>query len=463
MEPITIRDILTAVKGRILGDFDNLDLEISRVETDSRTIHEGSLFVPLIGEQFDGHAYITSALEGGAAACFTQRDRESYLPGKCYIRVDHTQRALRDLAVWYKKKFDIPVVAVTGSVGKTTTKDMVAAVLGEHYKVLKTEGNLNTDIGTCRTLFRLDKSYQIAVLEMGMNHPGEIEVMSAIAQPDVCLITNIGDSHIEHLGSRKNILKAKCEIFSHAKPGCLAVLNGDDPLLRTLEGKLPGSILWCGGAPGLDYTADHLVSDGTTNVCCEVKSPHTSCQVEIPALGRHMIYPTLMAAAVAEHFGVTAEEFRRGVLHFAPTKMRMNIIQRGEDITILNDTYNANPQSMRAAVEVLSKTHSGRKIAVLGDMFELGTLAPALHAGIGTYLGKAGIDCLVAVGELAKNIYHAAKEAMVPEVHYCATKEEALPVLAQVVKPHATILVKASRGMAFEDLTEYLKSITQEP
>ena len=164
MEPITIRDILTAVKGRILGDFDNLDLEISRVETDSRTIHEGSLFVPLIGEQFDGHAYITSALEGGAAACFTQRDRESYLPGKCYIRVDHTQRALRDLAVWYKKKFDIPVVAVTGSEGKTTTKDMVAAVLGEHYKVLKTEGNLNTDIGTCRTLFRLDKSYQIAVL-----------------------------------------------------------------------------------------------------------------------------------------------------------------------------------------------------------------------------------------------------------------------------------------------------------
>ena len=463
MEPITIRDILTAVKGRILGDFDNLDLEISRVETDSRTIHPGSLFIPLIGEQFDGHAYITAALEGGAAACFTQRDRESYLPGKCYIRVDHTQRALRELAVWYKRKFDIPVVAVTGSVGKTTTKDMVAAVLGERYKVLKTEGNLNTDIGTCRTLFRLDRSYQIAVLEMGMNHPGEIEVMSAIAQPDVCLITNIGDSHIEHLGSRENILRAKCEIFRHARPGCLAVLNGDDPLLRTLEGKLPGPILWCGGAPGLDYTADHLVSDGTSNVCCEVKTPHTSCRVEIPALGSHMIYPTLMAAAVGEHFGVTAEEFRRGVLHFAPTKMRMNIIQRGEDITILNDTYNANPQSMRAAVEVLSKTHGAPKIAVLGDMFELGTLAPALHAGIGTYLGKAGIDCLVAVGELAKNIYDAAAEARVPEIHYCATKQEALPVLAQVVKPHATILVKASRGMAFEDLTEYLKSITQEP
>ncbi len=466
MEPMTIREILTAVNGRILNDFTDLDLELGRVETDSRTIHEGSLFIPLSGERFDGHAYIASALEGGAAACFTQRERESYLPGKCYIKVEHTQRALRELAKYYKKKFEIPVVAVTGSVGKTTTKDMVAAVLGERYKVLKTEGNLNTDIGTCITLFRLTREHEIAVLEMGMNHPGEIEVMSAIAEPDVCLITNIGDSHIEHLGSRENILKAKCEIFSHAKPDCTAVLNGDDELLRTLADTLDGSraghILWVGGRPGLDYTADHLVSDGKSNLHCEVITPHMTCEVDIPALGSHMIYPTLMAAAAAERFGVSAEEFRRGVLHFAPTKMRMNILQREEDITILNDTYNANPQSMRAAVEVLSKSHGERKVAVLGDMFELGALAPALHAGIGSYLGKAGVDTLVAVGEQAKNIYDAARDAMVPEVHYCATKEEALPVLAQVVKPHTTILVKASRGMAFEELVEYLKGLTKE-
>lgn len=462
MEPMTVREILEAVDGRILGEFDALDLEIGRVETDSRTIHEGSLFVPLIGEQFDGHAYIAGALEGGAAACFTQRERESYLPGKCYIKVKDTRRALRELAKHYRQKFDVPVVAVTGSVGKTTTKDMVAAVLGEHFKVLKTEGNLNTDIGTCITLFRLNREHQIVVLEMGMNHIGEIEVMSAIAAPNVCLITNIGDSHIEHLGSRENILKAKCEIFSHAAPNYTAVLNGDDELLRTLKGQLDGRVLWYGGLSGLDYTASCLSSDGKSGTCCEVKTPHMNCRVEIPALGDHMIYPTLMAAAVAECFGVSEEEFKRGVLHFAPTKMRMNILQRQEDITILNDTYNANPQSMRAAVEVLAKTHDGPKVAVLGDMFELGALAPALHAGIGTYLGKAGIDCLVAVGELAKNIYDAAMDAMVPEVYYCTTKEEALPVLAQVVKPHATILVKASRGMAFEDLVEYLKSVTQE-
>ena len=466
MEAMTIREILAAVNGRILDGFEDLDLEIFRVETDSRTIHQGSLFVPIIGDQFDGHAYINSALEGGAAACLTQRERETYLPGKCYIKVENTARALRELAKHHRKKFDVPVVALTGSVGKTTTKDMVAAVLGERYRVLKTEGNLNTDIGTCMTLFGLNRETEILVLEMGMNHPGEIEVMSALAEPDICLITNVGDSHIEFLGSRENTLKAKCEIFSHAKPGYTAVLNGDDELLRTLGDALDanwaGNVLWVGETPGLDYTATQLTSDGKTVTSCKVKTPRMTCNIEIPALGSHMIYPTLMATAVGEYFGLTQEEICRGVLHFAPTKMRMNILQRKEDITILNDTYNANPQSMRAAVEVLSKTHNCRKIAVLGDMFELGALAPALHAGVGAYLGKAGVDCLVAVGELAKNIYDAAKDALVPEIHYCATKEEAKEVLAQLVRPDATILVKASRGMAFEELVDYLKSITEE-
>ncbi len=462
MEPMTVREILEAVGGALLGEGVDLDAQVTRVETDSRTIHQGGLFVPLIGEQFDGHAYINAALEGGAAGCFTQRERESYLPGKFYIKVRDTRKALRELARHYKRKFDLPVVAVTGSVGKTTTKDMVAAVLGEKYKVLKTEGNLNTDIGTCSTLFRLDRTYQAAVLEMGMNHAGEIDVISSIAEPDVCLITNIGDSHIEFLGSRENILKAKCEIFRHQRPGGPAILNGDDELLRTLAGQLDRPVLWCGVTRPMDYSADHLVSDGKAGMNCEVKTPHSDFKVSIPALGSHMVYPTLMAAAVGELYGLTTEEIQRGVAHFAPTKMRMNILQRRDDITILNDTYNANPQSMRAAVEVLSKTHDGYKVAVLGDMFELGPLAGALHASIGEYLGKTGIDCLVAVGELAKYIADAARDAMVPEVYHCATKEEAQPILARVLRPHTTVLVKASRLMAFEDLVEYLKSITKD-
>ena len=462
MEPMSIQEIIQAVGGRVLGEPPQPDLEVPRVETDSRTIHPGSLFIPLVGERFDGHAYINSALEGGAAGCLTQRERESYLPGKFYIKVDSTQRALRDLAKYYKRKFPIPIVALTGSVGKTTTKDMVAAVLGERFHVLKTEGNLNNDVGVPMTLLRLNHTHQIAVLELGMNHAGEIDYLSELVEPDVALITNVGDSHIEFFGSRENIFKAKSEIFHHTKPHCFAVLNGDDPLLRTLEGQLPYSIAWCGKGENCQYRATEIESDRKSRMTCLVHTPRRTYQVHIPALGEHMIYPTLMAMAVGEHFGLTEQELTDGVLHFAPTKMRMNILHRQEDITILNDTYNANPQSMRAAVQVLSNAKGEYKVAVLGDMFELGPLAPALHAGIGEYLAKAGIHCLVAVGELSKHIYNAAKEAGVPTCLYCATKAEAKPVLDDVVRPHATILVKASRGMALEELVDYLLTITKE-
>ena len=462
MEPMTIREILEAVRGTLLGDFGDLNRQVDRVETDSRTIHAGSLFIPLSGERFDGHAYINAALEGGAAGCFTQRERESYLPGKFYIKVDSTHRALRDLAKYYKKKFPVPVIAITGSVGKTTTKDMAAAVLGEKYCVLKTEGNLNNDIGVPLTLLRLKPEHQLAVLELGMNHAGEIDYLSALVEPDVVLMTNIGDSHIEHFGSREKILEAKSEIFHHARPGALAVINGDDPLLNTLPGSLPFPFIRVGAGEGLDYRALDLHSDGKSRLTCRLRTPGGEFPVDIPALGEHMIYPTLMAAALGEHFGLTAEEIAAGVLHFAPTKMRMNILHRGDDVTILNDTYNANPQSMRAAVEVLSDARGEFKAAVLGDMFELGPLAPALHAGIGEYLAKAGIPCLVAVGQLAKHIYDAAKAAGVPECRYCEDKEQAKKVLGDLVRPHATILVKASRGMALEELVDYLLSITKE-
>ena len=464
MEEITLGQLLQAVNGTLLGPFQNPSAIIQKVDTDSRNMHPGSLFIPLVGDRFDGHAYINAALEGGAAGCFTQRERESYLPGKFYIKVGSTQKALRDLARHYKQKFRIPFVAVTGSVGKTTTKDMVAAVLGERFKVLKTEGNFNNEVGLPLTLLRLNSNHEICVVEMGMNHFGEIEYLSSIVEPDVAVITNIGDSHIENLGSRENILKAKCEIFSHMDPKKgYVILNGDDPLLEPLRASLPFQSVLVGTAEGLDYRATGVESDGEKSVRCHVRTPRSGFDVEIPALGNHMLYPTLTAAAVAEHFGMTGGEIARGVLRFAPTKMRMNILKRGDGITILNDAYNANPQSMRAAVEVLSKSGGDYKIAVLGDMFELGPFAPTLHAGVGAYLGKAGIDCLVAVGELARHIYDAAKDAMVPQVYWCETKEEAKPILAELVKPNSTILVKASRGMAFEELVDDLKRITKEP
>ncbi len=462
METITLSQLLEAVDGRLLGGFDRLDAPIARVETDSRSIHPGVLFIPLVGERFDGHAYISSALEGGAAGCLTAREQERYLPGKFYVKVDDTEKALGRLAAWYRNRFSIPFVGVTGSVGKTTAKDMLAAVLGVKYKVLKTEGNHNNNVGLPLTLLELDSSHEIAVLEMGMDKFGEIDYLANIVRPDVGIITNIGDAHIERLGSRENILKAKCELLPHIKKDGVVLLNGDDPLLLRLEGKTPVPAVYCGQGEGCAYRAQVTGGDGVSHIHCRITTPVMDREIKIPALGEHMVYPALIAAAVGERFGLTPDQIERGIGQFVPTRMRMNILHRGSGITILDDTYNANPQSMRAAVSVLADSQSSCKVAILGDMLELGPFAPALHAGVGEYLGEAGIDCLVAVGELAEHIAQGARESGVPLVIQCQDREEAKTVLSQVVRPDCTVLVKASRGMKLEEITARLLELTAE-
>lgn len=460
METITVGQLLEAVHGTLLGGSQDMELTVSRVDTDSRDIHPGSLFIPLVGERFDGHAYITSALEAGAAGCLTARVRTDYREDKFYIQVGNTERALRDLAAWYKDRFQIPFVGITGSVGKTTAKDMIAAVLSVKYKVLKTEGNFNNNIGLPLTLLRLDRTHQVGVLEMGMDKPGEIDYLSDIVRPEVGVITNIGDAHIEKLGSRENIFKAKCELLPNIrKENGLVVLNADDPMLTTLRGNTPVQAVFCGKAEDANYRAQVTGGDGVSHIHCHITTPKMERDVKIPALGEHMIYPTLIAAAVGEHFGLTPDEIEDGIARFVPTRMRMNVIQREGEITILDDSYNANPQSMRAAISVLADTHSSWKVAILGDMFELGPYAPALHAGVGDYLGKRGIDCLVAVGKLSEHMAQGAREAGVPMVYSCADKEAAKVVLPQVVRPDSTILVKASRGMALEELTAQLLTL----
>lgn len=462
MEPITLRELLEAVKGTLLGAYNNLDTIIARVDTDSRTIHDDALFIPLVGDRFDGHAYINAALEGGALGCLTARERESYHPDKFYVKVSGTQRALRDLAAWYKSKFDIPYVAVTGSVGKTTTKDMLAAVLSTKYNVLKTEGNHNNNIGLPLTLLRLNKTHEICVLEMGMDRPGEIDYLGDIVKPDVGVITNIGDAHIEWFGSREEIFKAKTELLPHINPNGLLVLNGDDELLQNLRGKTAQKTVFCGEADQNEYRATRTEQDGESRMRCWVRTPGMNREVDVPALGAFMIYPTLTAIAVGEYFGLDSEQLLEGVLRFVPTRMRMNILRREDDITILNDTYNANPQSMRAAIQVLADSNAEWRIAVLGDMFELGPFAAALHTSVGECIGKTGIDCLIAVGELAANIADGAESAGLSEIYRCSDKEAAKQVLPKILRPGATILLKASRGMALEELTEELLSLTNE-
>ena len=456
MEALTLRQLLEAVNGTLLGDFDDLDAAAVQVSTDSRNITPGCLFIPLEGERFDGHSFISSALEAGAAGCLTARERESYLPGKFYVKVRSTQRALWELARYYKKLFPIPFIAITGSVGKTTTKDMTAAVLGAKFCVHKTEGNFNNDIGVPLTLLKLEKRHQVCVVEMGMDHAGEIDYLGKLVEPDMALITNIGDAHIENLGSRDNIFKAKCEIFPHLKQNGLAILNGDDPLLATLRGTLPQPTVFVGGGEGLDYAACDLNSDGAGHLSCRVKTPRSQFEANIPALGRHMIYPTLMAAAAAEALGMAPDEIIRGIGAFLPTKMRMNIIRCKGDIVILNDAYNANPQSMRAAAAVLGDAQGRRKVAVVGDMKELGPGSEQFHRAVGGYFALAGADRLIAVGGLARFMAEGAQEAGLSQADYFPTLDAAKNALSREVRAGVTILVKASRSMAFEKIVDFL-------
>ena len=456
MQALTLRQLLEAVNGTLLGDFDDLDAQAVQVSTDSRNITPGCLFIPLEGERFDGHSFIQAALEAGAAGCLTARERESYLPGRFYIKVRSTQRALWELARYYKKLFPIPFIAVTGSVGKTTTKDMTAAVLGARFCVHKTEGNFNNDIGVPLTLLRLEAQHEVCVVELGMDHAGEIDNLARLVEPDMALITNIGDAHIENLGSRENIFKAKCEIFPHLKRDGLAVLNGDDPLLASLEGTLAQRTVFVGEGEGLDYTARDLSSDGAGHLFCRVKTPRSQFEANIPALGSHMIYPPLMAAAVAEALGMAPDEIIRGIGAFLPTKMRMNIVRCKGDIVILNDAYNANPQSMRAAAAVLGDAQGRRKVAVVGDMKELGPGSEQFHRAVGGYFAQSGADRLIAIGELARFMAEGAQEAGLDQADYFPTLDAARNALSREVRAGVTILVKASRSMAFEKIVDFL-------
>ena len=461
MEAITIREILAAVGGTLLRPFDE-DRTIDCVDTDSRTMHEGSLFIPLSGERFDGHVYIDQALEDGALGCLTHKSVETLRPDKFYIQVEDTMTALGTLARYYRNKFDLKVVGVTGSVGKTTTKDMVASVLSQRYRVLKTEGNYNNNIGVPKTLFRLDHTHQIAVIEMGMNHMGEIDYLTRIAEPDVAIITNVGDAHIENLGSRENTLRAKAEIFSGVRQGGVAVLNGDDPLIAKLDGVLIHPITWYGESEHCAWRCTSIKEAEHDTMHLTAETPLGHLETTIHCLGRHMLYPALTAAAVGGRFGLTLEEISRGIESFAPTKMRMDIVRCKNGVTILNDTYNANPQSMRAAVDVLANYSGSYRVAVLGDMLELGDLGPMLHESVGKAVGGTpGIDCLVTVGQLGEYIAKGAKSAGMTEVYDRPNKEEAKVVLAQVMQPSAVFLCKASRGMKFEELTEYLKRLVE--
>ena len=460
MEKLYVKEILEAVGGQLLGNVDIENRYITNVQTDSRKAAAGDLFVAIVGERLDAHRFVPGAMEAGAEGCLVSTAPETVPEGKFCVLVEDTAKAMGDLAAYYRRRLGIPVVAVTGSVGKTTTKDMVASVLSSRFRTLKTAGNLNNHLGLPMTVFRLSAEDEIAVLEMGMNHLGEIDYLVRIAQPDVAVITNVGDAHIGNLGSRENILRAKCEIFRGLKKGGTAVLNGDDALLATLR---PGASRvsdpagsddfakmyaeidaggftyhWAGESEACDYRAVNIDDTLPDEVRCDAQTPAGTFPLEIPSLGRHMIYPAMTAAAVGQCFGLTDKEIAEGISNFQATHMRMDV-------------------EKKAALSILANSRAARKVAVLGDMLEQGAFEERLHREVGEYAAGLPIDTLVTVGSRAGWLAEAALEQDMQDVRPCEDKDEARKVLAELIGPDTAFLFKASRGMALEELCSFVR------
>ena len=447
MMPCTAREICAAVGGTLLQDS---GAPVTGVTTDSRAVQPGQLFIPLVGERFDGHAYIAKALDGGAAGCLTAREPEALLPGKLYIQVADTRLALKALASWYRGKFHLPVVQVTGSAGKTTTKEMIASVLSQRYNTLRTEGNFNNDIGAPLTLLRLMPEHQAAVIETGMNHFGEIRYLGEMVRPDIAVITNVGDAHIENLGNtRQGILRAKCEIFENLTPEGIAVLNGDDELLNTMT--LPQTILRCGVGDGCGVRVTDIDDRGLEGVACTVAIEGERYRLTTSAPGRYMIYPMAMAAAIGRRLGLTREEIAAGVAAYTTVGSRMHLIHLPGERLVIDDCYNANPQSMAEGLRMLAASPARNRVAVLGDMGELGQLTAQAHRDMGALTRRLGLTA-VAVGEKM----HALTETD-PQAQWFATVEEAMPAIRQLFTPGTAVLVKASHAMHFESIVKELE------
>lgn len=450
---MTAGEIAAAVHGDWLEPHEDT-APVTEVCTDSRKVVSGSLFLPWVGEKFDGHSFIDGALRSGAAGCLCARMPEERLPGKFYIRVADTRLALRDLASAVRDRFPIPFIQITGSVGKTTTKEMLAAVLGTKLHVLKTPENYNNDIGTPLTLLGLGPEHQAAVIETGMNHAGEIRYLGQLVRPDIAVISNIGDAHIEYLGSREGILRAKCEIFENLREGGLAVLNGDDALLNTVE--IPFRTVRCGQSEHCQVRISEIADHGIEGITCAVTTEKDVYRLSIPAPGEHMAYSASMAVAVGEELGLSHDEIVRGAASFVPAGSRMRVVRLPGKRILLDDCYNANPQSVTAALEILAKTDCRRTAAVLGDMGELGELTDRAHYNMGALAAMLGIDMVVAIGTQSRRIGDGVSLSGGTALCF-DTVEDALPTLKKELSEGTAMLIKASHAMGFGRIVEALK------
>ncbi len=488
---LSINEIAAFCGGKlVLKDGMNADTEVSSVVIDSRKAEAGGAFLATVGERVDGHRFISGVFQKGACLAITGKNPElveKETGEDCsgwgsYVLVEDTLQALKDIAEGYRRKLQIPIVGITGSVGKTSTKEFIAGVLSVKYQVLKTEGNFNNEIGVPLTLLRIRDEHQAAVVEMGISDFGEMHRLSRMVRPNVCVMTNIGQCHLENLGTRDGILKAKSEIFDFMADDGVICLNGEDDKLSTLReikghvphffglggnemeevraGEIESHGLWGSDAvlqfDGLD---DGRCLPGIKAAAAETKK----LEIHVPLPGRHMVLNAAAAACVARLFGLSYEEIAEGIGRVQPVSGRNHLI-RLDRYTLIDDCYNANPASMRAALELLALADT-KKIAILGDMFELGADSDALHAGVGEAAVAAGIDGLICVGENAIHIYEAAAEHATGKLHiaYFPTLAALFETLEkekdEYVPEGSTILVKASHGMEFTKVLDFLKNL----
>lgn len=451
---LTLKEIVNAIKGEII--FSEVEPVIRSVSTDSRNIEENCIFFALRGENFNGNKFAFDSAQRGASVCIIDEvmfNIEDVPKSTSFIKVSNTKQALMDLAMYYRTKLALKVVGITGSNGKTSTKDMLAATLSRKYKVFKTIGNFNNEIGLPLMIFKLDNSYDIAVLEMGMSNFGEIDNLARISRPEIALITNIGISHIENLGTRENILKAKLEITNYLENNNVLIVNSDDDLLYKFESEKFEVI-----KTGL-FNNNYLVIDDlkileeSTEFSISLNGEKEYFQLPVP--GKHNVDNFLLCVATCSKLGVSLKDMKLGLENLEKTSMRLDIIKKS-GFTIINDCYNSSPASMRAALEVQGNFNGTRKIAVLGTMKELGDKSYEAHKEVGYYAKENGIDLILACGEYSEGFKEGADPI---ETIIFTTKEELINYIKSNIQSGDIVLVKASRSMKFEQIVNELKEM----
>lgn len=457
MRTFTVADVVKATGGKYWGRAEDLNREVTFVASDSRKAAPGMLFVAYRGNRVDGHDFMADCLKQGAACCLSEREPRGEGEMPC-VQVERTLRGVADLAAWYRSGFDIPVVGITGSVGKTTAKEMIWAVLNQHYKTHKNRMNFNNEVSLPLMILEMPEDAGAAVMEMGISDFGEMTRLARMVRPSVAVVTNIGDAHLEFLHDHAGVLRAKTEVFDQMRGEGLAILNGDDETLRQYQPPVPA--IRFGLKPENDFYArnvENLAGSGMRMTLC-----HHGCQVpvEIPAFGAHMVYAALMGAAVGWALGLSDEEIVAGIAAYQTVGNRAKLIRQGS-FTILSDCYNANPNSTASALDSLC-TLPGRKVCILGDMLELGEESPRLHAATGAYAVQKGVDVVIACGTLAKDIGRGAKEAG-GRAYYFENKAALGEALRDLIRPGDCVLVKASHSMAFEEVVEALEKLKMEP